>query len=268
MISDKIQSGKLRMLPNILYYDIETGMAKLSHYTYQLKQRSKYIFPDAVEYPVWLACVAWKWHGNEFIASTSVLKDMERFNECYHDDYVVVSTLAELMEKADIIIAHNGDRFDWKMFIARCIHHKISPPPKPIMIDTLKAARREARFMSNSLGYLTKELGLSNKDQSPDWQKIARGCPDEIARAERYCRGDIRSLEALYLRLRPYITNHPNLNAVTNGGHPLSCSKCGSIEIQRRGFQYTNAGKYQRYQCLSCGGWSKDKKNLKTVEIR
>ena len=33
------------------------------------------------------------------------------------------------------------------------------------------------------------------------------------------------------------------------------CPKCGSENLQRRGFATTTVGKYQRYQCKDCGGW-------------
>ena len=34
-----------------------------------------------------------------------------------------------------------------------------------------------------------------------------------------------------------------------------SCTRCGSTDYQSRGTQVALTGTYQRFQCLSCGGW-------------
>lgn len=259
-------------MPKILMWDVETARMVLRIETYSLKQYSTYLSPDWIESDIWMPCASWKWLGDDYIASTSVLKDMSRFERDFRDDYHVIKTLYDLVNAADILIAHNGDNFDWKIFTARCVFHGLPPPKKPLMIDTLKAARKEFKFSSNSLRYLCRFLGLPLKDESPDWSLVAAGDADEILNCERYCRGDIKALEALYLRLRPYITNHPNLNAILEGVHHETCPKCSHWDIERRGYAYTKAGKYQRYSCRpqtgGCGGWFKSKKNLKTVELR
>lgn len=253
--------------PKVLLWDLETGMGEITKGFYQLKNYSNFENPDNVKHPVWIVCAAWQWLGTDIVASTSVLKDPKRFKNCYHDDYYVVKTLHSLLEEADILVAHNGDRFDWPLFNWRCVFHNLTPPKKPRLVDTLKIARKEFKSESNSLRYLARMLDVSEKDKSPDWQKIFEGDPEEIVHCERYCRQDIRALRALYLRLRPYSTSHVNLNAMTEGIHHDTCPKCLSGNLSKRGFSYTNAGKYQRYVC-ECGSWSTGKKNLKKVDIR
>lgn len=259
--------------PKILLWDLETAKMKLSHYTYSLKQFSKYISPDAIERDIWMVCGAWKWLDQPYVASTSVLNDPERFKENYADDYHVVKTIHDLLSEADILIAHNGDNFDWKIFTARCIANGLEPPSKPLMIDTLKAARKEFKFSSNALRYLARFLGVEDKGQSPKWDKVAVGDVESIKFCEQYCRQDIRTLEGIYLKMRPYITNHPNFNAILDGTHHKTCPKCGHWDVQKRGFDYTKTAKYQKYSCKTqtggCGGWSRDKKNLKaTPDLR
>lgn len=256
--------------PRVLLWDIETMKMLLEMETYSLKQYSKYLNYKDIKRPVSIFCAAWQWYGQPFILSTSVLKDTLRFEQCFWDDYYVVKTLHDVLSQADIIIAHNGDNFDWKMFTARSLYHGLPPVKKPLMIDTLKIARKEFKIESNALGYLCKFLGVENKMESPDWGKIAKGDAEEIERAERYCRGDIRSLRGVYEKLRPFTTNHANLNAIHGQGG--NCPKCGHWDLEKRGFNYTKAGKYQAYQCKmktgGCGGWSQDKKNLKKVDVR
>lgn len=257
--------------PKILLWDIETMKMLLEMETYSLKQYSSYLSYKDIKRPVTIFCVAWQWLGHPQVTSTSVLNDPKRFYKCYWDDYHVVKTIHDLVSEADVLIAHNGDNFDWKMFTARCLYHDIAPPKKPLMIDTLKIARREFKIESNSLGYLCKYLGVEDKMHSPNWGKIAKGDREEIAEAERYCRGDIRSLRGVYEKLRPFATNHANLNSIIDGDGK-NCPKCFHWDLEKRGFNYTKAGKYQSYQCKlktgGCGGWSQGKKNLTKVDVR
>lgn len=259
-------------MPKILLWDIETAKMRLELEVYQLKQYSNYLPHSAIKRDIWMPCAAWKWLGTNVVGSVSVTKDKKRFEECYHDDFNVVKTLHDLISEADILVAHNGDNFDWKMFNMRCIKHGFTPPAKPLMIDTMKIAKKEFRFASNSLAYLAHFLGVDDKGNAPNWNLIAKGDPEALQYCEQYCRQDIRTLEGVYLKLRPFATNLPNLNAMLNGVHHNTCPSCGHWDLERRGHRYTKAGKYQRLQCKpstgGCGSWSQNKKNLKSIDIR
>jgi hypothetical protein len=69
--------------------------------------------------------------------------------------------------------------------------------------------------------------------------------------------------EKVYLKLRPYIVGHPNVGNYDDNEERV-CPKCGSHKVQQRGFSVTQAGKYARYQCTSCGGWSRSRYTLNT----
>lgn len=251
----------------ILFYDLETAKMKIEYETYSLKQYSNYLPPESIIRPVWIVCAAWKWMG-ESVSSTSVLKDPERFKEKHFDDYHVVKVLHELISSADILVAHNGDGFDWKIFQARCLYHNLCPAKPPIMIDTLKASRRIHKPESHSLRYLASYLGVEGKFESPDWDEVSKGNVEAIQYCERYCRQDIRTLVQVYERLKPYIPNHPNLNLFQKGVEHLLCKTCEGGILEKRGFRYTASGKYQSYVCKKCGAWMRGIKNLKSTEIR
>ena len=70
-----------------------------------------------------------------------------------------------------------------------------------------------------------------------------------------YCKGDVALLEKVYLKLRPYMNNHPNIG-VLNGD--VVCPKCGGKNISYRGYAITAACRYRRFQCNACGGWGKE----------
>jgi hypothetical protein len=78
-----------------------------------------------------------------------------------------------------------------------------------------------------------------------------------------YCANDVRLLEKVYKRMLPFMNGHPNRNYYdeTTG----SCPKCGSKELQKRGFSFKIGGKVQRYQCTRCGGWCNTGKKMQNV---
>jgi transposase-like protein len=68
-------------------------------------------------------------------------------------------------------------------------------------------------------------------------------------------------LEKIYLKLRPFMVTHPNLNIYVNNNNP-QCPKCSSNHVKKEGFSYTDVSKFQRYSCLDCKGWFRGRENL------
>lgn len=183
------------------------------------------------------------------------------------DDYHLLTGLHKLLDEADIVIAHNGDRFDIPKINARFILNGFMPPAPYKTIDTVKVAKRTFKFTSNKLAYLTDKL---TKDKKLDhakfggwklWNECMKGNEEAWEEMKAYNEMDVISLEELYLVLRPWMPNHPSVTAfadrqVLTEEDPVFCPKCGSHHVNKRGFYFTNKGKYQRFQCVTCGGWS------------
>lgn len=165
----------------------------------------------------------------------------------------LVKKLHEYMDEADILIAHNGDKFDVKKANAKFLEFGLMPPSPYKTIDTLKIARRFFNLTSNKLGDLSAKLGLGGKVTTGGfalWQGCIKGDPKSWALMRKYNKQDVVLLEKIYLRLRPWIQNHP---AISQG---FNCPNCSSTELQRRGFAITRKHKYQRWQCQPCGTWT------------
>ena len=71
----------------------------------------------------------------------------------------------------------------------------------------------------------------------------------------QYNQWDVECLEAVYLRLRPWIRNHPNLALYFESDHVV-CPNCGSTHLYSDGFYYTTVNKYQVFRC-ECGAVSR-----------
>lgn len=181
------------------------------------------------------------------------------------DDRRIVKLIYTLLDEADVVVAHNGDKFDLPIILGRGVVHNYKPPSPYFTVDTLKIARRRFKFPMNSLKFIAEHLDLPRKGEHGKypgfelWLGCLRGEEEAWAEMREYNIQDVHTLEALYLRLRPYIHNHPNISRPDEVG-VVECPKCGSADVQMRGNYYTKAGlSYHRFQCMSCGGWGRIK---------
>lgn len=253
------------MKPATLIFDIETSHDILASYGL----REQYHHPKNILQNWYMICVCWKWLDAKKINNASLLDDMDRFNKDPSDDYAVVKTLHEVISEAEVIVGHNMAGFDWKKFYARVIYHKLPPIHKPLIVDTLKETRKIALFSSNKMSFLAKHLNVERKQEHSDdmWLRILRGEEGAVKECVSYCRGDVVTTEALYLRLRPYMEYHPN-NNLWRGDGIECCKKCSSENISKNGSIMTATGKYQRYRCGACGAWMRGTKLIKRVAIK
>lgn len=192
-----------------------------------------------------------KWLGGDHF--TRALPDYKKSK----DDRYLVSDIWKLLNEADTVIAHNGDKFDLRRLNSRFAKWGLLPPAPYRTIDTLKISKRIFGFPSNRLDDLCEYLGIGRKINTGGFD-LWRGCmdndPDSWTRMKEYNEHDIVLLEGLYYKLLPWIKNHPPVS-------DTGCPKCGSIQLQRRGYARTAVRDYQRWQCMVCGGWCRSTKS-------
>lgn len=236
---------------------------------YQRKLYSPFLNSDAIKTPIWIVCAGWKWVGSNAIGSVSVLHDKERFKKNHRDDYHVVKVIHSLLMKTDILVGHNIDKFDLRQIRKRCIVHGFEPL-KPIQtVDTLKLARQIGDFEANDLRYLARLFGLDQKGDSPDWDKISDGDEEEIRKCVEYNKQDIRVSEGIYLKLRGWAKNRPNVSLYNKGVEHTVCPVCNGNTKPDAPF-YTSTRKYNGYRCenAECRTYIKGKTFIKTTEIK
>jgi len=236
-------------MAKILYYDIETA-PNLSYVWGQYEQN---VIDHKREW--YMLCVSYRWEHDSKSKVCSLVDFPGAYKKDPENDYHVVKKLWDLFNEADIVIAHNGDRFDMRKANARFVVHELGPSSPVKSIDTLKIARRYFMFNSNKLDHLGKHLGIGRKVDTggfETWAGCMRGDQKAWRLMTKYAKQDVDLLRDVYIKLRPWMTNHPNLN-VYDGG--CSCSTCGSDNLQRRGFKYTQVAAYQQYYCNDCGSW-------------
>lgn len=192
--------------------------------------------------------------SNESEIHTLGLADLPGYKRDRENDKALMKELWKTLDRADIVIAHNGDSFDIPKINSRFLVHKINPPSPYKTVDTLKIARKRFGFVSNKLDDLGRYLGIGRKLPHTGfhlWKGCMNGDPESWRLMKQYNGHDVELLEKFYYMIRPWDTNHPNVNQ----GDIDACPKCSSHKIQKRGFSYTMLRKKQRYQCINCRGW-------------
>lgn len=247
--------------PRVLVFDIET--TPFIGYTWGKWNVNVIQFVEDWH----VLCFAYKWLGEDdihVVAQPDFARDYRRNRR---NDFKVVRELWKLLNEADVVIAHNGDKFDIKKVNARFAVHKLGRPAPFISIDTLKVARRNFAFGSNSLNDLGKFLDLGHKLPHTGfdlWLGCMAGNPESWKLMKRYNVQDVRLLEALYYRLRDegWIVNHPNM--ALHAGVEHLCPVCLSDDLQRRGLKYSKSLTYQQWQCNNCGSYSRSRSSEPT----
>lgn len=184
----------------------------------------------------------------------------------------ILRRISKIINGADVAVHHNGVKFDMKRINTRVLAHGL-PPVKQFSagetIDTLKVAKKEFNFTSNKLDFIATFLGVDNKlpTNKQLWIDATQGCKDALKRMSTYCAQDVEVQRNVYRKLKPYMTNHPNMNHFSQG-IPV-CPSCGSEHIQKRGYVSTRVSKKQRFQCMDCGAWSAGKSAIgSSTEVR
>lgn len=198
---------------------------------------------------------AYKWFGTDKTLCRA-LPDYDEYKSNKENDYFLVRDLWDLLDEADIVIAHNGDSFDIKKINTKMAIHDLPPPSTYKTVDTLKVLKKHFKFESNNLSAIGEDLKLGQKVAHSGfalWEGCMAGDKKSWDMMKMYNIGDVDLLEKVYLRLRQWSPSHPNVNLYDKTEH--LCPTCGSNHVQRRGFSYAKTQVRQRYNCLDCGSW-------------
>ena len=228
----------------ILYLDIETAPNIGWFWGCSFKTS---ITPEQVIKERFIIMVSYKWKGDRKVHNLSVnLRNL--------DDKKVLRKLAKVLGEADLVVTHNGDRFDLKWINTRMLKHGLKPVQQYKSEDTLKIAKRYFNFQSNRLNYIANLLGLGSKLETGGirlWLDIIfERCPKALSKMIKYCDQDVILLEKVHDKLAIYHTPTINLS----GSSLLGCLRCDNKQMTTNGVRTNASGtQHQRLRCLKCG---------------
>lgn len=238
------------MSARILLLDIETAPKKALVW----KMWKEDISLAQLQADGYILCWSAKWLGEKDVMHDA-LWNHKLYKKDPENDIIITKSIHELMDKADIIIAHNGDGFDIPMINTRCVIHGLTPPSPFKSVDTLKIARRQFKFTSNRLDGLGRFLKVGRKIETSGY-KLWVQVLEKDATAQKqmldYNIQDVLLLEEVYNKLRGWDTRHPNLGMYVSDNKP-TCAVCGSDHVVSKGTYTTNYRIYPRFKCVGCG---------------
>lgn len=249
----------------ILMFDCETapqeawtwGMFKQNLGVEQIKHRG------------YMLCYRAKWLDGSKLLGDAIWKHKETFAKNYRCDKIIAKSLWALLDEADIVVAHNGRRFDVQWAYYLFIKHGLGPPSPFKQVDTLEAART-FRFVSKKLENIAIELFKDGKMETGGmslWIKTMAGVKKFCKLMYDYCGQDTLLLERAYIAFRPYMKAHPNVNLYGDIDTPR-CPVCGSDALRNKGVTPLGKSVFKRYKCKACSHPFRLGGNLLTKEQR
>lgn len=245
-VLDRAVAANLPDEARILVIDIELrpGVA------YWWQPKVQWIAPHMVIDKPAMICFDAKWLGSP----THIFR-----SEWEHGQDDMIAEARRLLDEAHIVIGYNSQGFDVKHLCREIIQARGAPPSSHFDVDLIKTARARFKFPYNSLNEVCRDLDLELKLEHTGfdlWRDVMAGCPKAQRLMRKYNRTDVNCTEALYMRLRPWIKGHPNVNMFRT--ERLSgCPTCGSADVEENGWHYTQTRAYRQFACNDCGAPSR-----------
>jgi len=179
--------------PKILFYDIVVsyGLAKAWRPSYKYRLT----YNDFITTPK-IICISYKWNNENTVHTVQW--------DSNQNDKTLLELFIPELNKADFIVAHNGDKFDLPWIKTRALFHNIEIHPKYKAVDTLKIARYKHNFPSNKLDDIADYLQVGRKikvDMSL-WDKVILEKSNKaLEEMVDYCEMDVIVLEKVYNKL-------------------------------------------------------------------
>lgn len=241
----------------IVFFDIETAPTR----AYIWGRWKQNIRQGQIHTEGYVLCFSAKKMGEKRVKSVS-LPQFPIWKKDKEDDSGVVKAAWNLLNDADIVVAHNAKGFDVTTLNTRFIKLGLPPPSTYKIIDTLEIVKKKFKFPYNGLDSVCQYLGLGEKHETDFqlWIDCMYGKRQAWRTMVKYCENDVILLEELFNKVVPWADTYPNVNLYGQDNTDVyRCPKCGSTNVERRGYAFTNVGKYQRYYCKDCGAWSRER---------
>jgi len=234
--------------PRILFFDVETAPVlawiwrsgyKINVSHDQIKKGQKF---DII-------CICYKWSDESKIHSLD-------WGVNKQDSTKMIEEFSKVIEQADIVVAHNADRFDIKQINTQRLIKSMSPLDWPSSNDTLKQFRKYFALPSYKLDYIASLLLKTGKDRMvfQDWIDIVEGkSPKAMEKMIKYCIKDVKMLSDIYKRAAKWFKPKLHVGVMNGLRARSSCPDCGSQESSSKGRRFTATRVYQRRLCLKCG---------------
>lgn len=201
-LDDKLKSDTAK----ILFYDIETSFNE----GWFWRPGRKISIPHSnITKERAIICVSYKWAGEDEVYTLS-------WDACQSDKFLI-DQFVNVLNEADLIVAHNGNSFDIRWIRGRAAMHRVPMLPRYKQYDTMRVAMKQFNLNSYALTYIAKlfDVGCDKIRTRPDlWEDVCLH-NDRTALVEmiEYCEQDVVVLEKVYDVIKMY--DNPMIHAGT-----------------------------------------------------
>lgn len=124
------------------------------------------------------------------------------------NDKETVRQICEVLQSHDVLVAHNGTRFDLPFIRTRAMKWGLPRLPDQKIIDPLSIAWRKLRLKSNRLGNISDILGVKDRktplDMSVWMEAVQNGSKPAMDLIVEHCEADVKVLAAVLEQVKPY----------------------------------------------------------------
>lgn len=252
---------KIHDAPRVIALDIETAPMEV----YAWRCGKQVVTIDHIKTGTSILSYSWcEWKRGKKVKA--------RFDSTFsqadqRNDRLLLERLHAILSSATHVIAHNGIRFDLPMIRWR-MHEQGLPQLPPIrVIDTMWLSKHIGTPESRKLAWLTRHQSTSKSSHGKFpgmelWKEYLARNPQAEREMRIYNNRDVESMCELLDSVLPYARGQMIAGLVPQSigreEETPVCPKCGG-DVSPRGFYTTTAGRYQRYRCNDCGGWSRSR---------
>jgi len=248
--------------PKVIALDIETAPC----IAYVWRTGKQMVTIDQIQQQATIISFSWaEWEFGK-VKKARYESTFEQANQ--RDDRKLVTRLHEILKDATHVAAHNGAGFDWPMINGAFYRCGLKPLPKPKILDTALMARQIGGQASYKLAWLTKDQKTAKRahQRFPGlelWIEWLARNPAAEREMRLYNNADVEAMCELLNNVLPWARGPQFAGLVAQSvgreDEVHHCPRCGSQDVVPRGFATTVSGRYQRYRCGSCGGWSQSR---------
>ena len=255
--------------PKILLYDLETSMIKSYHWGLW----NQNISIDAIIEDWYVICWSAKWLGTDEIINSSVHTEGYKKGRTRDNESSVILKLWKLVDEADILIAYNGKKFDRKKMNAKFLEYGLPEPSPYKVIDPMLICKGNFALTSNKMDFVVKYINDVDEGKLKTnlqlWIDAMNDDTIALDRMQEYCDEDINVLERVYLAVRHWDKNAPNLALHYDDDKPR-CNACGSSDLSPipNKTSNTNLSRFSIVRCNGCQKILRTRDNLLSKEKR
>ncbi len=227
---------------------------------------------------------AWLWSpGKQYVGHKQLVKEHSQYGiicitYCFNDGRPaqvidwgyeeqdtakVIREFDEVIKSADFSIGKNSDRFDTKMINSCRMFAGLPGLPQwtKYTDDLERQMRRYFRMPSQSLDYISNQLGLGGKIKMEfqDWIDIVEKNDNgrkSLAKMLKYGKKDVVDTRALWFKLSEHFDSKWNQAKFQDSGLACKHMDCGSENLRKDGTRMAGKTKYQQYTCSDCGRYA------------